>query len=204
MNRCITIDREQARRLLEYDAKTGKLRWSKEKDRNLAGKLWGSYPQDGGYVNGRFCGVKCRAHQLVFLLHHGYIPEKCIDHINGDKQDNRVENLREFSYACNRINCTNNSRNTSGVVGVVLATKHQTWKAAIKISGRRFHIGTAVDFEEAVCLRFAAEQCLSWGECKHRTTARDYVERVIQRRIMVPLREQFRAEYPEMWEGEKA
>ena len=200
MNRTININHSQVMEYLDYDKQSGELSWKKNPTRAACkGKKWGSYPANGGYVVGRFLGVRCRAHQLVFLMHNGYLPEKCIDHINGNKQDNRIENLREFSYTCNRINCTNNSTNTTGVVGVIYVSRYKNWKSAIKINDKRYHLGTADNFEEAVCLRFAAEQCLNWGDCNHRTTARKYVEDVIQRRVMIPLREEFKQQYPEMW-----
>jgi len=194
MNRVIVLDQIKVAEYLRYDPITGYLFWKKThpKVARFVGMKWGAYPRDGGYVTGRFLGVRCRAHQLVFILHHGYLPERCIDHINGNKQDNRIENLREFSYACNRINCTNNSTNTTGVVGVIYVNEYSNWKAAIKINNKRYHLGTAKSFDEAVCLRFASEQCLSWGDCNHRTTARAFVEDVIQNK-----RDQLKTKYPE-------
>lgn len=182
MNKTIQLDQDKINKHLYYDADTGILYWKETHLRvnRLVGTKWGTYPKNGGYVSGSFFGVKCRAHQLVFVLHHGYLPEKCIDHINGNKQDNRIENLREFSYACNRINCTNNSTNTTGVVGVIYVKAYKNWKAAIKINDKRYHIGTATSFDEAVCLRLAAEQCMDWGDCNHITTAKKYVTEVIQ------------------------
>ena len=55
------------------------------------------------------------AHRLVWLWHYGSFPKRGIDHINRDKLDNRIENLRDVGQTCNSRNCGNFITNTSGV-----------------------------------------------------------------------------------------
>lgn len=70
------------------------------------------------YATVAFEGRLILAHRLVWTLHYGRYPEGIIDHINGLKGDNRIENLREATRAQNRWNCKPSSRNATGFGGV--------------------------------------------------------------------------------------
>lgn len=98
-----------------------------------------------------------KAHRLIWFWHHGKDPTDQIDHINQDKLDNRIENLREAS---NQENCKNrkiNPRNTSGITGVSWHKWHEKWAACVKVSGKLIHIGYFETFDLAVSARKAAE-----------------------------------------------
>ena len=79
-----------------------------------------------------------------------------VDHINGDKLDNRLENLRICKHRENDWNKGIISTNTSGVTGVVL-TPWNTWCARIEVNKKRIYLGTFKTFEEAVQARKEAE-----------------------------------------------
>lgn len=113
--------------------------------------------------------VDCKqyyTHRIIWLWHYGYMPENNLDHINRDKQDSRIENLREVSHQCNLRNTGNPKTNKSGVKGVYVhpywASK---WEARIVLSSKRCTLGSFSCFDEAVLHRLAAEQCLGWDGC---------------------------------------
>lgn len=83
----------------------------------LIGKRFGCH-DDKGYRVGIFMGTKYKEHHLVWLLHYGTLPSQ-IDHINGIKDDNSINNLRLATHSQNQHNRTRSKNNTSGVKGVV-------------------------------------------------------------------------------------
>ena len=89
-------------------------------------------------------------HQLVFLYHKGFIP-KMIDHINGDKSDNRIENLRECTNAQNQYNSKRKRTNKAGAKGVVFHSncKSRPYQAKIVVQGRTISLGYYSTVKEA-------------------------------------------------------
>ena len=96
------------------------------------------------------------AHRVVWCLHYGYWPTELIDHINGIRHDNRIENLREVTVAENRLN-VRQARNDSGVVGVTWAKKERNWRASININGKGVNLGHFSNLNDAIAARKAAE-----------------------------------------------
>src|SRR5689334_22074801 len=109
-------DIELLRKLLDYDPETGLFRWKARSpamfDGNatrcnrwngrLAGKEAGNVRGDG-YRSIDVGNIKYLAHRLAWALHHGEEPIE-IDHINGDRGDNRYANLREVTRTENNMN----------------------------------------------------------------------------------------------------
>lgn len=81
-----------------------------------------------------------------------------IDHINGDKEDNRLINLRECDHRTNGRNCKRSVKNTSGITGVRMDKRIQKWVAEIKIDGTGRHLGSFDTIEEAAAARKGAEK----------------------------------------------
>lgn len=111
-----------------------------------------------GYLEVRHQGRKYQLHRIIWLLTHGDWPRGCIDHINGDRTDNRPANLRDVTRQENSMNQALNSRNTSGVVGVRWRERYGKWEAQIKVSGRHQYLGRFASFEAAVAARKEAER----------------------------------------------
>jgi hypothetical protein len=85
-----------------------------------------------GYVHIGVNGKQYKAHQLAWLYYYGEIPNGQIDHINCNRQDNRIENLRVVSSTINALN-------RSVAKGVY---KHQSkYRARIKLNGKHLHLG---------------------------------------------------------------
>lgn len=81
-----------------------------------------------GYLRVKVNGEAYYAHRVVFQMHHGWCPE-FVDHINGDKKDNRIENLRPATKKQNQQNHGLCAKNTSGVKGVTWCKARKKWQA---------------------------------------------------------------------------
>lgn len=94
-----------------------------------------------------------RAHRVAWKLHCGVDPIGYIDHINGDKTDNRICNLRESSHAENCSNRPLRKDNSTGHIGVTRRSEHK-WRAYVTKNGKRIWLG---DFNSPELAAKAAE-----------------------------------------------
>lgn len=148
----------RVRELLHYDATTGRLSWAKNvgptaRHGGIAGSL-----EFKGYRAIGFDGGIYKAHRLVWLHVTGEWPVGQIDHKDGDKDNNRFENLRDVSQSVNQQNKRHATvRNKScGLLGVTPNKKK--WKAGINIDGIKRHLGTFETAEEAHAAYLAAKR----------------------------------------------
>jgi hypothetical protein len=155
---------EELHKLLSYSPDTGALTWRARRDvkaswnTRYAGKPALACIHEDGYRKGRIHRVLFRAHRVAWALHHGSWPELDIDHINGDRSDNRITNLRQVTRSENQRNMRLPSDNKSGVVGVYWSTARKKWVAEIRnAQGRKRHLGVFEDLEDAATARRAAE-----------------------------------------------
>ena len=88
-----------------------------------------------GYRHITWQGKPQKAHRLIFMLHHGYMPQE-VDHINGDRADNRIENLRAVTRSENQCNRDILSSNTSGYAGVSWHKKSKAWVVRVMKNGK--------------------------------------------------------------------
>lgn len=102
----------------------------------------------GKYYRVRVDGKRYGVHQIVFFMFHNYLPSK-IDHIDLNKLNNRIENLRAATDTENARNKSMPKRNTSGAKGVSWHKPNESWRVQIKISNCVHHIGYFKDFELA-------------------------------------------------------
>jgi len=161
------LTQQELKRLFKYDYEKGVL------IRRATNKVAGSYMR--GYL--RIC-IKYKnylVHRLVWLYHYGKFPSCQLDHINSNRQDNRIENLRESSYIENAINVPNRSNNISGVVGVSLHKASGKWQARISVNRKNIALGIFNSFEEAVKVRYEAELKLNYQLLNTRSSAKKYL-----------------------------
>ena len=111
-----------------------------------------------GYKNGSFLGRRIYAHQVVWFLASGEWPSNVIDHINGDKCDNRIENLRHCTQSINSRNAAMPATNTSGDVGVCWDKHKRKWRAAAMVNQKTIFLGNFATKDEAVAARQAANK----------------------------------------------
>ena len=144
------------------------------------GCLAGS-PNGDGYLRVRVKGAQFRVHRIIWLMTYGRWPEGQIDHVNGVRDDNRIENMREVTAQGNQRNQHIRIDNTSGVTGVAL--EGGLWTARIKVSGKKIRLGRFSTLGEATAARKAAELVLGFHP-NHGAT--DEARKFGRRRSAVP------------------
>lgn len=127
---------ERLRELLTYEPDAGVLRWRVGYGNAFAGFVAGARTW-AGYMAVGIDGEKFRAHRVAWALAHGAWPTQTIDHLDGDRCNNKLINLREVSQAVNMQNIRKpTARNTSGYLGVHWSVKHGGWMASLTVSGK--------------------------------------------------------------------
>ena len=97
------------------------------------------------------------AHRIAFFMKTGNWPVNQVDHINGDKSDNRFENLRDATATENQRNKQISVNNTSGVVGVTFNRAANKWQSQIMVGEKNLHLGIFTEKDAAIAARKAAE-----------------------------------------------
>lgn len=143
----MTLD--ELRRYVSYDPRTGLFVWiGKDRGRARVGAEVGRIDAKGyraGMIRGRFYQL----HRLAWYMHYGCWPPEDIDHINGDRADNRISNLRLASRKENSRNRKLHHTNTSGYRGVTWDRSKMRWKAKITVDGRSHSLGNFKDPAQA-------------------------------------------------------
>lgn len=153
---------EDAVRHFSYDHYTGKL--TNRIDRHLAkaGDESGFVCRRHGYRFVKFNGERIAAHRLIWLIVHAHLPRFEIDHINGIKHDNRLENLRDVPHQINVQNlrgCISSS--STGLLGV--GPKGRKWRARITVNKVVQHLGTFETKEQAIEAYITAKRYVHTG-----------------------------------------
>ena len=131
-----------------FDYKDGNLYWKERRGGKIVeGSKAGGY-NPSGYFNVEINYVKYRLHRIIFMWHHGYLPKE-VDHINGNKLDNRIENLRAATKSQNLRNTGIRKTNSSGYKNVTWRKDNKTWAVALRYNGKPLHIGFFKDLELA-------------------------------------------------------
>lgn len=128
--------------------------WNAKHAHRAAGRMC----KTTGYVNLRVFGIPVKAHRVIFEMVTGQPPEHEIDHIDGDRSNNKWVNLRPATPSTNSQNRVMTSQNSSGQVGVSFKKSRNQWVAYIGIGGKKKHLGYFDHFEDAVAQRKTAER----------------------------------------------
>lgn len=150
------LDQAQLRATLSYDEETGLFTRTVSSGGAKAGDVCGCQ-NVGGYIQVSVRGRLYLAHRLAWLYIYGVWPPFHTDHVNGDKTDNRIANLRLATSAQNCANTGPSRNNTSGVKGVYWSKIRKKWVAQIGVGGRTINLGGFASLDEAQSARLAAE-----------------------------------------------
>jgi hypothetical protein len=136
--------------LFYYDETTGIFTRAKDHQRSKKGSVVGT-PNYKGYLLFAVKGKTYRAHRLAWLYVYGKFPSMDLDHINGNRSDNRIENLRELPNKFNQQNRRKpNPNNTSGYKGVGWSKQLNKWRVKIVANYKTIHLGYFHDIDDAV------------------------------------------------------
>ncbi len=142
---------------LSYDKSSGMLSW-KGKSRN-SGKPAGYYRINDSGITYLIVGIgykgkvyKIFGHRLAWLIVTGVWPDE-IDHVNGDGQDNKWDNLSNGNRTDNNKNHKRQINNSSGLPGVSFVTSTGKWRVFGNKEGKQVHLKSTGDFFEACCTR---------------------------------------------------
>lgn len=134
--------------LFLYDKDTGVFTYRSNSNKRMrAGMIAGT--NKNGYIRIYIEKVAFLAHRLAWLYVHGSVPDDCIDHKNGIKDDNRIANLRQVSVAENNQNRVTKPPISSGFHGVNWESRGRKWVAKIQVDGKNLTIGRFSSKDEA-------------------------------------------------------
>lgn len=147
---------DDLRQRLTYCPKSGKLYWNKTGVEAFTytgkrGYKVTSYKHDGRTTS-------LYAHRVAWAVFYGEWPTGQIDHINRDRTDNSIKNLREVTNRQNSLNSKKRATNKSGFVGVYKHTQTGAWTAQITVHGKTKYLGCFDNIEDAAKKRREAEK----------------------------------------------
>ena len=140
------LTQDLLKELFEY--RDGVLYWKVAKARNIKVGDAAGCLNATGYLYTRINRKRYRNHRLIFLMYYGYLPQ-FLDHIDGNKINNRIENLRPATISENNRNAKIGKNNTSGVKGVYWYARDKKWKAQLMINRKVKYLGYFKTIEEA-------------------------------------------------------
>ena len=155
------LTQERVRELFDYDPETGELTRKTAFNRgnytHKIGDIADFIHKASGYKRVSFGNKRYRSHRIIWLWMTGELPPENMDHINGDRSDNKWINLRVASTSENNRNLRVSKRNTSGVIGVRFYGLRGKWTATICVNSRSTHLGYFKEKADAIRARKEAE-----------------------------------------------
>lgn len=140
-----------------FDYRDGKLIQKVKRPRVNVGDIAGT-KDTSGHLQTMVYGRLYLVHRIIWIMLNGDIPDKMeIDHINGVRDDNRIENLRLVTKSENQRNSKLRKDSSSGIPGVGFHKQAGKWAARININGKRKRLGLFDSFEDAAKARHEAE-----------------------------------------------
>lgn len=156
----IPLTYEYLNSIIRYDEHTGELFNKVPRGLKTIGERAEANTADAstGYLNVNIRKKKYHAHRIAWFLHCGEMPKLQIDHIDHNKLNNKITNLREVTHRENSLNRGINKNNTSGTVGVIWCKRDSKWRVSIRVNYKKIHLGHFFIKEEAIKARRHAER----------------------------------------------
>jgi hypothetical protein len=152
------MNADRLRELLDYEPGSGIFRWRQRVARCVRVGDVAGYVHPSGYVFIKVDGTSYPAHRLAWLHVHGRWPNPHVDHRDGKRGRNALENLRECTVGENGQNLGVYRSNTSGETGVTRCGGK--WRARIDLAGKQRHLGLFANAAEARAAYLAAKGVL--------------------------------------------
>ena len=145
------ITQELVCSLFEY--RDGKLFWKVPKSGRTVGKEAGTMSISSGYRHVWIHYKQYLTHRIIYLMFHGHLP-KFLDHLDGDSNNNKIENLREATAEQNQRNRGLSCRNNTGVKNV--SKRGNRYRVGFTYEGKHLHVGyygTLTEAEQAAKIK---------------------------------------------------
>ena len=142
------LTHERLKELLHYDADTGVFTRLKSREKRYIGVIKPTVATNG-YIVISLLGKLYAAHRIAWCLVYGDWPKSHLDHINRQRADNRLSNLREATNTENLQNMGLMSNNTSGYKGVSYQKHRRKWQCHISTGSKRVFLGLYTTAKEA-------------------------------------------------------
>lgn len=139
------ITKERLQEMFVYS--DGNLYWKKPRKKVVVGSKAGAL-SGRGYMDVKIDQKIYKLHRLIFMWHHGYMPE-FVDHVDCERLNNKIENLREATASQNKWNQPVPKNNTSGIKGVCFDKTKNKWKGYVGYQGKDKHIGNFDSIDDA-------------------------------------------------------
>ena len=143
------INQNHLQSALKYDADTGLFTWLKPTSNRVKAGAPAGALRNHGYVVVGFKGNHYLAHRLAWFYSYGTWPKGEVDHINRNRQDNRLANLRDTTRSENARNTGAQANSSSGIKGVSWDKICKRWRVQIRINGKQTYVGVFKTIKEA-------------------------------------------------------
>ena len=141
-----TLTQDHLKSLFDY--KDGDLYWKISRNNNIkVGQVVGMLRPDG-YKRVNINKKNYYLHRLIFIYHNGFITDE-IDHIDNNRLNNRIENLRVATRIQNMLNCKINSRNTTGIKGITFDKEKSKFRPYLSVNKKRMYLGCFDSLDDA-------------------------------------------------------
>lgn len=150
------VTQERLKELFVYDKNTGLFHRKSGRGGKPKGSIAGT-DKGNGYIQINVDKRLYLAHRLAWLYMYGEFPKEQLDHVNHERNDNRIANLREVTHQENGCNQKLRCTNTSGVMGVSWDKVRNKWAVAIKAKSKLIHLGRYKTKSRAISVREMAE-----------------------------------------------
>lgn len=153
------LTQKEVKKLFYYDFCTGNLYWRVDRGPNkVKGNIAGSLNKSG-YIRIKINDSSYSAHRIIWLYVYGKLNENLqIDHKDGNRSNNKLDNLREVTQSINQQNQRRHKIGKSGYLGVYYMPTKNKYKAEINQNGKRIYLGLYSTIEEAILFRKIAEK----------------------------------------------
>ena len=128
----------EMRRRYKYDPETGKL-FNRKTGRELKAK------KGNGYLAADFDGINCYVHRIVWCIAYGREPQYTIDHIDRNKQNNRLSNLRDVTMSENNLNKDFKPNKDTGQRGICLVHMGKRFYYQVRMNKKLHYFKTLAE-----------------------------------------------------------
>lgn len=171
------LTQEKLKRILHYDQETGVFTWVVSNTNSISvGSVAGTIGLKGYRIIG-VDGERYKASRLAWFYMEGYWPENCLDHIDRDRANDKWNNLRHVSQACNTRNQSVRKTSVSGVTGVTWYKPTKRWLARICVDYKVLNLGYFKAEVDAVKARWEAEKKYGFPNCNTTSSAYQYIQK---------------------------